>query len=311
MRRITEHPEYCDPIAVSPDDNWDAVMDTRGSGRVSFFSALRGVPPLVDMLVAGAASAVRNNGDRRFFQPYLIDKYGDRGSYFGQRINAAGDGSDGSVNDPNWNGRADPQWSPDATKIAYWQALAIAPACGGANPLPCENSTEPGRRAERVMLASLTSRTPIHRPKVELATAEIPWGTKYVPGSSFPTRSGIPEGNYTLNGAHHGHANVRIVENPSMTAIKSIAVTYHYYSDDGLNFLNGMENVTYTALSMTGVHLDWRSDLVQTGPWNGTKKTSEDGFHLTVDLMESKFEANGTLTSIVNGVVWRQPGNDQ
>lgn len=311
VRRITEHPEYCDPIAISPDDNWNAVMDTRGSGRVSFFSALRGVPPLVDMLVTGAVSAVRNNGDRRFFQPYLIDKYGDRGTYFGQKINAAGDESDGSIDYPNWNGRADPQWSPDGTKIVYWQALAIPPACGGANPLPCESSTEPGGRAERIMLANLTSRTPIRRPKVAVANDEIPWGTKYAPGNPFPTRPLIPQGDYTLNGASHGHASVRIVENAPKTAIRSIAVTYHQYSEDGLNFLNGMENVTYTALSMTGVHLDWWSDLIQTGPWNGTKKTSDDGFHMTVDLMESKFEANGTLTSTVNGVAWRQPGNGQ
>lgn len=135
------------------------------------------------------------------------------------------------------------------------------------------------------MLASLTSRTPISRPEVEVTNDEIPWGTKYVPGSSFPARSLIPEGNYTLNATHHGHANVRIIQNASKAAIKSIAVTYHHYSDDGLNFLNGFENVTYTALNMTGVHLDWWSDFVQTGPWNGTKKTSDDGFHLTIDLM--------------------------
>jgi hypothetical protein len=35
---------------------------------------------------------------RRFFQPFLIDRYGDRGDYFGQQVNAEGDGSNGAIN---------------------------------------------------------------------------------------------------------------------------------------------------------------------------------------------------------------------
>ena len=311
VRRITEHPEYCDPMAVSPDDNWNVVMDTRGSGRMMFAAGLRGIPPLIDSLTTGSISSFRNNGDRRFFQPYLLDKYGDRGTYLGQQINAAGNGTHGSINDANWNGMADPKWSPDGTRIVYWQALAKPPACGGENPLPCEKSTEPGGRFERLLLANLTSRPPISPPRVVEAVDDIPWGTKFVPGSSIPTRSAIPPGNYTLKGASHGYASVRVSRKSSKPLTESVAVTYHNYSDDGVNALRGMENVTYIAPSITLTHLDWFSDLVQTGPRNGTKKTSADGFHLTIDLLDPDFQANGTLTTTVNGVVWRQPRNGQ
>ncbi|CAF2172770.1 unnamed protein product [Rotaria magnacalcarata] len=95
VRRLTSHPEYVDPMDISPDDQWTVVMDTRSSGRQMFMAGMRGVPPLTDIVSSSATSSTRNNGVRRFFQPYLIDYYGDRGAYFGQKINAAGDGSPG------------------------------------------------------------------------------------------------------------------------------------------------------------------------------------------------------------------------
>lgn len=64
----------------------------------------------------------------------------------GQKVNAAGDGSPGSVKDPYWNGGADPRWSLDGTRILYFQTLTVAPDCGGVNPLPCPHSTAPGGR---------------------------------------------------------------------------------------------------------------------------------------------------------------------
>ncbi|MEV7015977.1 hypothetical protein [Streptomyces sp. NPDC093991] len=52
-----------------------------------FLAGMRGVPPLTDLLTTSAVPSVRNNRQRRFFQPYPIDRYGDRGDYFGQQIN--------------------------------------------------------------------------------------------------------------------------------------------------------------------------------------------------------------------------------
>lgn len=86
-----------------------------------FLSAMRGIPPLIDMVNFAVVCSVRNNGQRRFFQLYLIDRYGDRGDYSGQKLNTEGSeiAGSGDINDPEWNGVADPKWSPDGNRIVY------------------------------------------------------------------------------------------------------------------------------------------------------------------------------------------------
>ncbi|WP_241834621.1 TolB family protein [Pseudofrankia asymbiotica] len=310
IRRLTSNPEYTDPIDISPDNNWTVAEDTRGTDRQMFLAGMRGIPPITDLITTSATSSTRNNGQRRFFQPYLIDRYGDRGSYQGQRINAAGDGGPGSVNDPNWNARSDPRWSPDGTSIVYWQALAVPPACGGTNPLPCETSTEPGGRTDRLMIAHLTSRTPLNLPAIApLASDTVPWGTPYEPGSPVPDRPHPPAGTYTLPGKKQGSAKVEITETPDRANVSSVAVTYTHFSDDGETFLDGTERVTSTRPAITTISVDWFSDLTQTGATNGTKKTSPDGFHLTIDILTNIFQATGTLTTTIDGHAYTQPAN--
>lgn len=309
VRRLTSNPEYTDPIAISPDNNWTIAMDTRGSGRQMFIAGMRGIPPITDLITTSATSSTRNNGARRFFQPYLIDRYGDRGSYQGQQLNAAGDGRPGSINDPNWNGTADPRWSPDGTSVVFWQALAVTPACGGANPLPCETSTEPGGRTARMMIAHLTSRKPTPRRRVAPISDTVPWGTPYVPGSAAPTRPYPPQGAYTLHGKSFGVAAVTITENATHTAISTVAVSYSHFSDDGIHVLNGTESVTTQTPTPTLNKVDWYSDLVQTGCVNATKTTSPDGFHLTIDVLTNLFQATGTLTTTIDGHGYEQPAD--
>lgn len=314
VRRLTSNPEYTDPIDISPDDNWTIAMDTRGSGRQLFLAAMRGVPPLTDLVTTAAVASVRNNGARRFFQPYLIDRYGDRGSYQGQQINACPNPSDiskpGSICDPNWNGEADPRWSPDGTAAVYWQALAVPPACGGANPLPCEKSTEPGGRTSRMMIAHFTSRKPIPARKVAPISDVVPWGTPYVAGSPIPTRSFPPTGTYTLRGKSSGSAKVQITDNATNTGVMTVAVRYTDYSDDGAYILNGTESVTGATPDPLTTKIDWMSDLVQTGYEKGTKLTSPGGFHLTINIQTNIFEATGTLTTTIDGRAYKQPANN-
>ncbi|WP_232794179.1 MULTISPECIES: TolB family protein [Pseudofrankia] len=310
VRRLTANPEYVDPIDLSPDGKWLVAMDTRGSDRQMFLAGMRNIPPLTDLVTTSATSSTRNNGVRRFFQPILIDRYGDRGDYQGQRINGSGDGSPGAVDDPNWNGMADPRWSPDGTAVVYWQALAVAPACGGANPLPCETSTEPGGRTARMMIARFTSRQASPAPRVAPISDDVPWGVKYVPGSPTPTRPHPPAGTYTLPGAKAGFAEVEITETPDKVAIQTVAVTYTGYSDDGVHILNGTEKVTLANPSLTINKVDWFSDLTETGGGETvTKKSSPDGFHLTIDVLTNIFDAAGTLTTTVDGHAYRQPAN--
>ncbi|KAI6081107.1 saponin hydrolase precursor [Hypoxylon rubiginosum] len=307
VRRLTSHPEYCDPIDISADDEWMAIMDTRGSNRQMFMAGMRNVPPLTDIISTTATSSTRNNGQRRFFQPYLLDHYGDRDDYYGQQVNAAGDGSPGSINDPQWNGMADPRFSLDVTRLVYWQALVVSPACGGENPLPCPNSTEPGGRTERLMVAHFTSRQPVPVTDIEPLSDTISWGTPYEPGTVPSRELFISGGVYTLYGTANGSAQVTIVENGD--AIETVAVTYESYSDDGLTFLDGTENITVRNPTVTLNEVDWYSDLTQRGQTNATKKTSPDGFHLSIDVNTNIFNANGTLSTTVNGTLYTQPAN--
>ncbi|MBL7495822.1 hypothetical protein I6A81_06000 [Frankia sp. CN7] len=310
VRRLTAHPEYVDPIDLSPDGDWTVAMDTRGSDRQMFLAAMRGIPPVTDLITTSVTSSTRNNGQRRFFQPILIDRYGDCGDYSGQRLNASGDGGPGAVNDPNWNGMADPKWSPDGTAVVYWQRLALPPACGGANPLPCEESTEPGGRGVRMMIAKLTSREPAPAPKVAPISDEVPWGVKYVPGTPPPDRPHPPAGTYTLPGAKGGTATVEITYTEDGFAIGTIAVTYDGFTDDGTYVIDGTEKVSARNPSLTVTTVDWFSDLTGTGGGvTATKKTSPDGFHLTIDVMTNIFDATGTLTTTINGKEYKQPAN--
>ncbi|KAH6950306.1 hypothetical protein BKA56DRAFT_626191 [Ilyonectria sp. MPI-CAGE-AT-0026] len=311
VRRLTSHPEYADPIAFSHDDRWFVTMDTRGSGRQMWMSGMREIPPLLDIVTVTVASSTRNNGPRRFFQPILIDGYGDRGNYFGQQVNAKGDGTNGAVNDPNWNGRADPAFSPDGTRITYWQALVVSPSCGGENPLQCPKSTAQGGRTYRLMLARLTSRRPKTPPPAYKVPNTIPWATPFPPGASLQAGSSLAPGNYILHGKTSGVADVSLRQGSSGSRIQAVAIQYTQYSDDGDHILNGYENATVTvdASNPWTNTVHWFSDLVQTGVVNATKKTSPGGFHLEIDAVTNIFNANGSLTTIIDGVVYRQPAN--
>ncbi|KAL5357139.1 hypothetical protein BJX96DRAFT_181241 [Aspergillus floccosus] len=311
VRRLTSHPEYTDPLAFSHDNEWFVAMDTRATDRQMWMSGMRYVPPLIDLVAVTAASSTRNNHQRRFFQPILIDGYGDRGNYFGQQINAAGDGSDGSANDPNWNGRADPAFSPDGTKIVFWQALVTSPACGGANPLVCPISTADGGRTYRVMLADRLDYKPTEPAPIFKAPDTIPWATPFPPGSSTPEQYTVPPGNYTLPGKVIGIAHVTLIANAGRNRLSTVSVEYDDYSDDGDHIINGRESVTTTipADNPWMNYLDWYSDLTQTGVVNATKTTGPGGFHLAIDALTNIFNANGTLTTVIDGAVYKQPAN--
>lgn len=308
VRRLTSNPEYVDPLDSSPDDKWIVADDTRGSGRQMFMAAMRGVPPIIDMLTTAAVSSVRNNRERRFFQPILIDRYGDRGDYQGQQLNS-GDGAPGSASDPNWNAMADPRWSPDGTSVVYWQAQVASPSCGGSNPLPCPASTEPGGRHFRMMIARLTSRKPLLIKPLAPISDDVAWGTPYIPGSPLPRFNPLAQGTYTLHGKISGTASVTIENTADHRRIKTVSVVYKNYSDERGNILDGTESVMQNPSRPTEAILDWHSNLVQSGKTRGTKITSPDGFRLTIDYLTNIFEATGTLTTTIDGKAYMQPTN--
>ncbi|KAI8665974.1 Saponin hydrolase [Fusarium keratoplasticum] len=308
VRRLTNHPEYPDPLAFSPDNKWMAVMDTRGSGRNMFIAGMRGIPPLVDIVGGILPASSRNNGLRRFFQPYLIDFYGDRGNYYGQKINGDNNGVPGSgaINDPEWNGMADPRWSPDSRQLVFWQTHTVSPSCGGANPLPCYPSKEQGGRNYRMYIATFTSRSPSPPAPVKEHSDTIPWGVPYVPGSQVTPTPGLAGGIYTLYGKASGEAKVNITWGQA-PEIGTVSVVYKNYSLDGKSFLNGNESVTGSVERLTDFSFDWYSDIRQTGAVKGSKKTSPGGYHANIDVMINDLTSNGTLTTTLDGVEWRSP----
>lgn len=312
IRRLTSHPEYVDPIDVSKDDEWFVIEDTRATTRHFFLAGMRGVPPVTDMITGHITTGVRNNGPRRFFQPWLLDKYGDRGDYYGQQINGPSNGVPGSgdVNDPEWNALADPKWSRDGTAIVYWQAQTVAPACGDPNPLPCYPSTAEGGRTYRLMMAKLMSREPQEPQPVETGPETIPWGVPYVPGSDSAGPA-PPAGEYILQGKNSGFAEVSLMAPANSTAINHVIVVYHDFSDVAGRFINGWENITSSSSSLYVTRLEWYSDMVQTGDdgYLATKQTSEGGFQIEIDIMRNYLNANGTLATTINGVEYVQPQN--
>jgi hypothetical protein len=336
VTRISGGQQYVDPMDESPN-NWSVDLGVLASGRMNFVSALRDVPPLNDLVTTGAVSSIRNNGGRRFFQPVLYDPYGGRGDYHGQLINACNsslyvcstDATSGNgANDTNWNTMADPAFSPDGRTIAYVQSLTAPPACGGSNPLPCETSTEPGGRTGRLMLAVLTSRTPLPTPRPPTPSVgdSIPWAQPYTPGEAVTnfTHPFVPSGTYTLNGLVSGSAQVTITA--GSLADTAVAATYTNYSNDGDHVLNGSESVQAVSgrpgqspfLSI----IDWTSNLTETdgnGNLIGTKVTTGDptyslfpsGFELQINVLSNNFFAEGTLSTTIDGQTYTQPANGQ
>ena len=86
-------------------------------------------------------------------------------------------------------------------------------------------------------------------------------------------------------------------------------MTYHGYTNDGANILNGTERGD----NANGDAVTWHENLTLTGQHTGTKKTSEpDGFTVSVGasaLAASQFEATGTITTVLDGHTYTQPAN--
>ena len=184
---LTDHAEYTDPMFMSPNGKWMIAEQVLGSGRMDFISGMEGIPPITGLISTAYVDEMRNNGNRRFFLPWLVDPARQQS----EQINAGGD--------PNWNAAADPVWLANSTAVVWGENLAC-----GANPSPhqCPDSTEPGGRNSRVMMARFPTLrpTPAIPPSPISNTAPAAWAIPYSPGQTVPANTPIPTGTYTIHG---------------------------------------------------------------------------------------------------------------
>jgi hypothetical protein len=313
---VTQHPEYTDPMDFSYDGEWTVVLDTRTGGggkdnadRQRFMSAIPGIPPLTDLVTSSFVASVRNEGQRRFFQPILLDIAGDRGDYEGQALkDSCPDGPQpGNLCDQEWSARADPHWSPDSTSIVYRE---LSHGVGAPD-------SETGRDS-RIVIARLVEREPQPYTPPEPAPDVISWATPYTPGDPEPFRSSLltPEGTYTLQGEASGTAEVTIAHDTTSgptPVISEVAVTYDNFSMDGANVIDGTERAVRLPAPQSSTRapaIEWYSDLTLSGEHDGTKITyGPDGekggpFRARVDLFQTVLYSEGDLVSTIDGVTY-------
>ena len=234
----------------------------------------------------------------------------DAGDYQGQQINGGFNDGPGGISDPNWNGRADPAWSPDGTSIVYWQSLVTAPECGGSNPLPCPESTEPCVLHLRLMLAHLYDREP--RPIGGLAPVPTigSWAQRYEDFRASPVRPTLPSGTYTLRGKVGGTATVTVL-NPTGKRVKEVAAVYDNYADDCRVFNGNEKAVEEAEISPFHYEDTWYSDIAMSGCETGTKITTDSngtrGGGTTMSAIGDVFHATGSLTTTIDGEEFPQP----
>jgi hypothetical protein len=294
---VTVHAEYTDPMQMSPNGLWMINDEAKGNGRLDWISGLEGISPITSNLVSlGVISQMRNNGNRRFFEPWLTSTVAPKT----EQVNAP-------VADPNWNAAADPDWVANSTAVVWVENFAC-----GANPTPhqCAGSTEPGGRNSRLMIARLgLPPSPAIPPAPISNTAPAAWAIPFTPGQTLPTFPPIPTGTYTVKGNVFGYATVAIADNSTSTAIQSIQATYHsYVQSRGLNVVNGTESVN----TNTPGFMTWNDNLTVFGlQGSGQLVTSPGGFSVNVNDLNfsNNFQATGTMTTTLNGITYTQPAN--
>jgi hypothetical protein len=258
VRRLTRHPDHDEGLAASPDEAWHVFASSRLNPRVEHLGLLPR-PPYIDGIafsihfvgVAGAPGDGISPGSSPierdcYLEPWLVDRWGERGSYLGQELLAPG--ADGYEPSPGV------VWSPDGRAVALveqrWKRL-VAPG---------------EEQASRLRIARLVTRRAVDPAAVApaVATPEPTWAIRYE-DYVIPDTSGAT----VIPGKVSGTAT--LVNDLPVVVSGEIAVEYEGYSDDGLHVLDGFERMTIPLL-ISGATYD--VDLTLSGARSGFSRGS-------------------------------------
>ena len=218
--RLTSHPDWDEDNAPSPDGRSIVIESDRTMHRVDMLGSLLPVRGFIDspIIAAEASYYVAGPIDRQCdLQPWLLPAHGDRDAQLlGQPIEPY---TGGDVHAAN-NVTGYPQWNPNGTEIA----------------LNTESYTT-NRSAPYLLIAHLVARKPTKPLPVVNST----------PGSWAPgplDYHGVigATTQVVLHGLASGTATVTYA-NPDGLISGMDTVTYHDYSDNGYDIVNGTTEI--------------------------------------------------------------------
>jgi hypothetical protein len=279
VRRLSRHPDHDEGLALTRDERWVVMSSARTDNRLEFLGMLPR-PPYIDWIafslhfvaIAGqpgdGISPGGNPNERDcYLDPWILDRWFERGDYIGQRLLKPADG---------WASAAGGfEWSPDGTKISVVEAQLRR-----LHP-------PPDTQAWRLRIASLPKRVPIAAADVVplVPTPEPAWAIRYEDWL-------VPDtfGDVVVDGAYSGTATVH---NAFPTVLQGSArVTFDHYSDDGESFLDGFEEIRIPVLVINGA--EYEVDLTLRGRRKG-RMQGEIAYDFVNDVN------TGSVTTTIDG----------
>ncbi len=256
LRRLTRHPDHDEGIRLTRDEEWAVLQSARTDERVEFLGLVPR-PPYIDWTafsihfvgIAGAPGDGLSPGtdpDERdcYVDPWLIDRWFERGAYVGQRLLRPADGWVSIEGNAGGFG-----WSPDGTRVALIERSW--------------RDTSP--RRTRLKLATLPNRVPIDPTRVVpiAATPEPDWAIPYA-NWVVPNTRGLS----VIPGRVSGTATL---QNEMPNSVQgSLEVVYADYSDDGEHVLDGFERMSIPSLVLFGA--EYEVDLALSGAHTGSMR---------------------------------------
>ncbi|AQA20752.1 hypothetical protein BTZ20_0786 [Rhodococcus sp. MTM3W5.2] len=239
--RVTYALDYDEDMTFSPNGEWYVVGTGRTAGLFETVSQLERpnfIGPGTQQLFYTLFKQRRQYP--HLLEPWLVRTGSEANGGLGQPL------TPDSVPD-GWDGRMKLHWSPDGSKILFWEKRI-----GSELNLP-----------SRMVVAHLSGHgttPPLPRPDTAPTPTWAPPLHNHVPAATE-----LPE---SRPGKHSGSVAITAQQNPENPKETIIDVAYHDFSDDGASTINGTERAVYTTVGMIG-QSHYTADLTSRGRNNG------------------------------------------